>query len=209
MTGSGIPERVVDGATAVIAEHGWAGMTLARVAAAAGLSRMTLHRHGLGRDEILALLAGAYEADFRASLTAVVEHPGPALERLREALHTVCDVTERHLGFLLGLDEETDRAFFHVHRGAVRSREGYVEALERLLREGMDDGSIRVLDVGETATVLVNATDRTYRHLRGAHAWPEGRARTLLVDLLLDGLADPRASGRCSAGHPVGAAGGG
>lgn len=189
MAASGVPERVVEGATEVIAEHGWAGMTLARVAQAAGLSRMTMHRHGLGREEILTLLARAYEQDFRSTLTPVVERPGPALERLREALHAVCEVTERHLGFLLGLDEETDRAFFHERHGGVRSREGYVEALERLLREGMDDGSIRALDVSETATVLVNATDRTYRHLRGAHDWSGDRARALLVDLLLDGLA--------------------
>jgi AcrR family transcriptional regulator len=189
MAVNGVPGRVVEGASAVIAEHGWSGMTLARVAAAAGLSRMTLHRHGLGREEILGLLARAYEDDFRATLTPVVEHPGPALERLREALHAVCDVTERHLPFLLGLDEETDRAFFHERSPSVRSREGYVEALERLLREGIADGSIRALDVSEAATVLVNATDRTYRHLRGAHAWPEARARALLVDLLLRGVS--------------------
>jgi len=113
-------------------------------------------------------------------------------DRLRAALHAVCDVTERHLGFLLGLDEETDRAFFHERRGSVRSREGYVEAIEQLLGEGVGDGSIRCLDVGEAATVLVNATDRTYRHLRGAHAWPEDRARSLLVDLLLDGVVAVR-----------------
>lgn len=189
---NGVPGRVVAGATAVIAAHGWAGMTLARVAAAAGLSRMTLHRHGLGREEILALLAAAYEGDFRGALTRAVAHPGPALDRLRAALHAVCDVTERHLGFLLGLDEETDRTLFHERHEAVRSRAGYVEALERLLREGVADGSIRPVDAGEAATVLVNATDRTYRHLRGAHGWDEQRSRSLLVDLLLDGLA-PRA----------------
>jgi AcrR family transcriptional regulator len=188
MQANGIVARAVEGASSVIADYGWSGMTLARVAEAAGVSRMTLHRHGLGREEIFALLAGAYEEDFRASLTAAASSGGSALERLRASLLAVCDVTERHLGFLLGLDEETDRRLFHELRPRVRSREAYVEAVERLLSEGIADGSIRTLDVRETATVLVNATDRTYRHLRGAHAWPEGRARTLLIDLLLSGV---------------------
>jgi AcrR family transcriptional regulator len=188
MQDNGIVTRAVQGASTVIAEHGWSGMTLARVAEAAGVSRMTLHRHGLGREEIFSLLADAYEEDFRSTLTEAASGGGAALERLRASLLAVCDVTERHLGFLLGLDEETDRRLFHELRPRVRSREAYVDVLERLLREGIADGSIRDLDVGETATVLVNATDRTYRHLRGAHAWPEGRARTLLIDLLLSGV---------------------
>ena len=40
----------------------------------------------------------------------------------------------------------------------------------------------------ETATVLVNAVDRTYRHLRRAHDWDSIRSREVLIELLLRGL---------------------
>ncbi len=151
---------------------------------------MTLHRHGLGRDEILALARPGVrgrlprDADARSS-----SDPGPALERLRAALHAVCDVTERHLGFLLGLDEETDRAFFHELRARrALARRPTSRRSSGCCARGSPTARSASLDVGETATVLVNATDRTYRHLRGAHAWPEARARDLLVDLLLSGV---------------------
>jgi AcrR family transcriptional regulator len=178
-------ERVVAGALAAVTQHGWSGATLARIASAAGTSRMTLHRHGLGRDEIFQLLARSYERDFRAALSAAVAEPGTPPERLRRGLASVCEVSERHLAFLRGLDEEADTRLFHV--GGV-SRAGFVGPIERVLREGMRDGSLRRLPVRRTATLLVNAADRTYRHMRIAHGWSAERSREP-IDLLVRGIS--------------------
>ena len=184
-----LPSRVVGGAQAVIAEHGWRNATLARIAEAAGVSRMTLHRHGIGREEILALLTVDYERAFQAALWPAVTGAGSARERLEAALGAICDVTEAHLPFLRALDEETDSRIFHEHGGDVRSRDPYVASIERLLRDGGHDASLRVADPEETATLVVNVVDRTYRHLRGAHGWAPQRAREALIALVVDGLA--------------------
>ena len=178
-------ERVVAGAHAAVAEHGWEGATLARIAAASGVSRMTLHRHGLGRDEIFQLLAQAYEADFRASLAAAVAAPGSAAERLTRGLAAACASSERHLDFLRGLDDEADTRLFHV---GGTSRAGFVAPIERVLLDGMRDGSFRRVHVAATAMLLVNAADRTYRHLRIAHGWSPARSRGAIA-LLVRGLA--------------------
>lgn len=182
-----IEQRVAAGARRAVAEFGWRDATLQRIASASGLSRMTLHRHGLGREEVFALLAEGYADDFRTTLLPALTGGGDALTRLRVALVAVCDVTERHLDFLAGLDDEQDTRLFHETGRPVRSREAYVEALHGLLEQGMAEGSIRVVDVAETATLLVNATDRTYRHLRAAHDWPPERA-SAVVDLICRGL---------------------
>ncbi len=184
-------ERVVAGATRAIERYGWRAATLSQIAEEAGLSRMTLHRHGLGRGEIFALLAEAYERDFRDSLWPAVLSRGTGLERLRAALAAVCDVAERHLAFLAGLDDDADSQLFHESTDEVRSREAYVSPLERLLEDGIADGSIRAIDVPETATLVVNTVDRTYRHLRAAHGWSAERVRGQLLDLVLRGLERP------------------
>jgi AcrR family transcriptional regulator len=181
-------QRVIDGARRAIASGGWQAATLTRIAEEAGMSRMTLHRRGLGREEIFALLARDYEDAFRAALWPYVTGRGTGAERLEATLVAVCEVTEDHLSFLAALDEETDKRFFHESVGEVRSRDGYINPIERLLADGIADGSIRTVDVEETATVLVNAVDRTYRHLRRAHDWDEERSRTALIDLVLRGL---------------------
>ena len=103
-------------------------------------------------------------------------------------LVAVCEVTEDHLSFLAALDEEADRRFFHEKDEEVHSREGYINPIERLLADGIADGSLRPVEIEETATVLVNAVDRTYRHLRRAHGWDAERARTVLTELMLRGL---------------------
>ena len=184
-----ITARVAAGAQRAVAIHGWQGATLARIAEESGLSRMTLHRRGLGREEIFSLLASDYERDFRETLEPALAGEGTALERLHRALRAICDVTERHLPFLRGLDDEADTRLFHSREHGVRSRPGYVDALERLIREGIADGSIRSVPVAETATLLVNAADRTYRHLRTAHGWSPASSRTELLALLARGVA--------------------
>lgn len=195
-----LESRVAAGARAAVAEHGWPGATLERIARAAGVSRMTLHRHGIGRDEVLALLAAAYEDDFRVAVETAAAGPGDGAARLRRALATVCDVSERHLSFLRGLDEATDTLLFHERDGVVRSRRGYVDPLEALVRAGVRDGSVRAHRPAETATLLVNAVDRTYRHLRIAHGWAPRRARTAVLDLMLAGVGAGRVS---PAGRPT------
>ncbi len=181
--------KVVQGARGAVERYGWQRTTLERIAREAGVSRMTLHRHGLGREEIFALLGDAYEADMRATVARACDVELPAPERLRRGLAAVCAATERHLAFLHGLDEDADTRLFHV---AGRSRAGYVSPIEDVLRSGVDDGSFRRVPVAETATLLVNAADRTYRHLRGAHGWTPRRARGA-IDLLVRGLAAEKA----------------
>lgn len=181
-------QRVVEGARRAIAAGGWQAATLTRIAEEAGLSRMTLHRRGLGREEIFALLARDYEEAFRAALWPAVTGRGTGAERLEAMLVAVCEVTEDHLSFLAALDEESDRRFFHESDDEVHSRDGYIDPIERLLVDGMADGSIRQVNLEETATVLVNAVDRTYRHLRRAHDWDPVRSREVLIELVLRGL---------------------
>ena len=181
----GMHAKVVEGAHAAVAEYGWAGATLARIAQESGVSRMTLHRHRLGREEIFQLLARAYEDDFRSSLAAAVDGSGSGADRLRRGLAAACASSERHLDFLRGLDDEADTRLFHV---GGTSRAGFVAPIERVLRDGMRDGSFRRVPVRSTAMLLVNAADRTYRHLRIAHGWTPARSRGA-IDLLVRGLA--------------------
>ena len=46
---------------AVLRERGFAGLTLERVAEVAGRARSTLWRQGIGRDELVAALAGGLD----------------------------------------------------------------------------------------------------------------------------------------------------
>src|SRR3954469_25358584 len=98
-TGSSTERRVIDGARRAIAAGGWQAATLTRIAEEAGVSRMTLHRRGLGRDEIFALLARDYENAFRSALWPRVTARGSGAERLEAPLLALCDVTQHTPSF--------------------------------------------------------------------------------------------------------------
>jgi AcrR family transcriptional regulator len=190
--------NILAAARQAIERHGWREATLERIAGEAGLSRMTLHRRGVTRDAILASLNDAFEAEYRGALWPALTAPGTARERLEQALVALCDVCDRNLELLAALGEAQRWGIFHepeagddrpAERG-VLTRDAFTGPVERLLRDGATDGSIRAVpDPAETATVLFNLVSHTYRHLRRGHGWPPERARDGVISLALDGIA--------------------
>ncbi len=67
------------------------------------------------------------------------------------------------------------------------TRSVFTEPLERRLRDGIADGSLRKLDPVETATVLFNLVRWTYVHLRTGHRWTPLHAREQAIDIALHG----------------------
>lgn len=162
-----------------IEQHGWAAVTMEQLAAALGVSRMTLHRRGVRREHVLRALGSLLEDDYRRALWPALTAPGSGRERLELALSALCAVTEANLSLLVALDSAERDAIFHAGDEEALTQEVFTEPLQALLRDGLADGSL-ALDpresVEETATVLFNLLAWTYRHLRLAHGWPPPRA---------------------------------
>jgi AcrR family transcriptional regulator len=163
-----------------------AGATLERIAAEAGVSRMTLHRRGIGRPELFrALVARLADAE-RAALWPALVAEGDAVTRLRLALEAECAVAEDHLDVLEAMDAAARDELFHDEDGLTRAE--FVEPLCRLLTDGVQDGTLRSADPAEDATVLFNLVGHTYRHLRSGHGWPPARARDAVLRVALEGV---------------------
>jgi AcrR family transcriptional regulator len=180
-------DALVAGARAVLDEHGWSGATMERIARASGISRMTLHRRGVTREVVLRALAQHLEERYRQALWPPLTAPGSARERLELALAAQCAVAEENLEVLGALEEADRDAVFHEGEGGL-TRSVFTEPLMRLLADGAADGSLRAVDVAETATVLFNLVGFTYRHLRQGHGWSPERARAGVLDIALHGL---------------------
>lgn len=183
-----VPPHIVDAARHVLAQDGLAAATLERISAAAGVSRMTLHRHGVSKRDILRALAQQFETEHREAMFKALVAPGTARERLRLALELQCDLTDRNLATLEALSSAARAEIYHDPGSDVLTRSVFVEPLERLLLDGAADGSLAIVDARETATVLFNTVGHSYRHLRAGHGWSPQRAREGVLRLVLDGL---------------------
>src|ERR1700749_1232172 len=102
-SGPPAPPHIADAASHVLAQDGLAAATLERISAAAGVSRMTLHRRGVSKQDILRALTERLEADYRDAMWEALVARGRAVARLGIALERLCDGSERNLGQLDGL----------------------------------------------------------------------------------------------------------
>ena len=95
------------------------------------------------------------------------------------------------MGLLVALRAQTD-AVFHEDEDEALTRNVFTEPLERLLRDGIADGSVCADNAEEMATVLFNMVGWTYIHLRTGHGWPPERALPAVIDPIWHGLRCPR-----------------
>ncbi len=166
--------------------------TLERIAEEAGLSRVTLYRRGVTREAVLSALADGILDEHRRALWPALTARGTGAERLRRALAALCDVAEDSLELLLALGERVGVGLGEpVPAGESAARHAVAEPLERLLRDGAADGSLRETDARETATALLNLATWTYVHLRAGSRWSARRARRATLELALRGVAAP------------------
>lgn len=183
--------QILDAAQRVMNRHGWSETTIERIAAEAGVSRVTLHRRGLGKEQILAMLAERSVELYRKAIWPALTASGSARARLQSALEVICGLAEANLNLLLALDAAANASVFHESdEPETLTRSVFTEPLERLLRDGAADGTLRATDPEETATILFNLVGWTYVHLRSGHGWNPERAQAGTLDLALKGLVD-------------------
>jgi AcrR family transcriptional regulator len=186
--GPSVPPHIVDAARHVLAQDGLAAATLERISAAAGVSRMTLHRRGVTKPDILRALAEHFEAEHRETMWQALVARGTGRERLRLALELQCGLSERNLATLEALSAAARDTIFHDGGPAALTRSEFVAPLGRLLLDGAADGTLATVDATETATILYNSVGHTYRHLRIGHGWAPERAREGVLRLAMEGL---------------------
>jgi len=183
-------EGILDAARRVIDRDGWQATSAEKIANEAGVSRVTLHRHGLTREVILGELGDQATARYQAAMWPVLTASDSAGERLQRALVTVCELAEENLSLLLALDAVANAAVFHEDAGdEAMTRDVFTEPLERLLRDGAAEGTVEAVENPvETATVLFNLVGWTYIHLRSGHRWSPERAQATTLAVALHGV---------------------
>lgn len=180
--------ELLDATRRTLARYGYGGATLERIASEAGVSRVTLHRRGVSKNDLLSALAARAAEDYRRRMWPALTAAGTGAERLEHGLRALCETAEEHLELLIALRARTDHVFHRDQEGEALTRTVFTEPLERLLRDGLADGSLRELDVEESATTLFNLVGWTYVHLRTGHRWPPARAARAVLDPVLRGV---------------------
>lgn len=185
-----VDQELLDATAAAVARWGLGEITLDRVAAEAGMSRATIYRRGVTRDDLIVALTGQAADTYNRAMLPALARPGTAAQRLRHALDALCNTADEHLYLLAGMFLARGEVFHHPGPEALVV-DVFAEPFERLLRDGAADGTLRHLPPTITATVLFNVVGWGYIHLRAAHEWEPSRTREAILDLVLNGLIAP------------------
>jgi AcrR family transcriptional regulator len=176
-----IEAPLLDAVSRILERDGLRGLNLSAIAAEAGVSRVTLHRRGAQLDDYLVAVLGRASDDLRASLWPALTGPGDALTRLRAGLEALCAVFDRHAGVLKAVYGQP--AWPLPADPASTTSRRFIEPFERMLKDGLVDGSLTCDDPHDDALLLANTVAWGYLHMRVAHRWPRRKAMTRLVEL--------------------------
>jgi AcrR family transcriptional regulator len=176
--------KLIAAARKAIERHGYAGLTLERIACEAEVSRVTLHRRGHSKDEIFNALVVQVREEHRDALWPALTASGDGADRLRMALTKVCDLCERDLLVMLAMRAHLDAVAHGATGPELQTNWIVAEPLQVLARDGIADGSLRDGDSEVLGALLVNWAGWTYVHLRTAFGWKPRRARATVVDQL-------------------------
>src|SRR5207244_9651790 len=101
------------------------------------------------------------------------------------ALGALCDVADRKLDLLAAADDAFHRAWQQAPPAT-----SFLDPFARALEDGVRDGTLRELGTPiEAADVVFNTVCWSYVHLRARHGWSQGKARGLVLPLVLEGAA--------------------
>lgn len=186
--------QILDAAREAVVKHGYVGLSLERIAAEAGLSRVTLHRRGFTTEEIFDELVERGMTEQREALWPVLAAEGSGAERLRLALETILGRCEEDLDVLLAISAQSD-VRRHLEGGpAAKARRitsagrVLVDPLQVLIREGVTDGSLREVDPDAQAVLLLVSVAATYVRLRTAFGMSAKPAQEMVIDHSLRAL---------------------
>ncbi|UIX29256.1 TetR/AcrR family transcriptional regulator [Streptomyces sp. GQFP] len=183
-TDNKLATRALDCVVELLADHEWEQLTLQQVADRAGVTRVTLWRQLGGKDELRDALLHRFAEDFRAALWPVLVQPDNGAQRLEAALRATCLVIDKHLVPLMAFPTR-----FHELHTAHPGADDPATVVERILSDGVQDGSLRLpADLRRSAELVFSAVFWPYIHLRDNHHWDGETSRELLVGMTMRGL---------------------
>ncbi|MGV0634952.1 TetR/AcrR family transcriptional regulator [Mycolicibacillus trivialis] len=129
-----IQQRIFDAFATLMAEQSFDAITMAKLAAGAGLGRTAIYHHFPSKEAVVVAFASQETSRYIAGLRARLAEVDSPVDRLRVYIRHQVDAGEK---FHMGLGRQLYGALSAETMGAIRE---HVAAIEAVLREILDAG---------------------------------------------------------------------
>ena len=132
-------EAIYEAAVSVLAEHGAAGMTMDRVAAAASMAKGSLYSYFESKQELLQFVHGKVVEPIQKAVEERLRSDMPVLAKLEAILRVIFDQTAEHQE-LFSLLLKDDDARLILEPTERTNRQIAVGHFAEVFRQGIDEG---------------------------------------------------------------------
>lgn len=179
--------QIIDATVAVVAELGYEGASLARIAERAEVSKGLVSHYFADRDRLMETVARTTLVTLRQAVAGTLALDAPVPDVIRAAVHSAARLSATHQAEMEALRQITTNlreADGSPRLGLAEYEETYL-GQEALFRRGQEEGSIRDLDTRVMAVTYQGAVDTMLSYLREHPETDVERYADALADLLV------------------------
>ncbi|WP_165978089.1 TetR/AcrR family transcriptional regulator [Actinomadura darangshiensis] len=186
--------QIINATVAVVAELGYEGASLARIAERAEVSKGLVSHYFTDKDRLMETVARTTLVTLRQTIADALVLDDPVPDIIRAAIHSAARLSVTHQAELEALRQisiNLREADGTLRLGLAEYEETY-QGQEALFRRGQDEGTLRDFDTRVMAVTYQGAIDTMLTYL---HEHPETDAHhyaDALADLLTAAIARPR-----------------
>lgn len=188
LVASAMKDGIYEAAVAVLAEHGFEGLTMDRVAEAAGIAKGSLYNYFRNKQELVAFVFDKTTEPARQAVDQVLHQPLSAVAKLESILRVCFEhfATQRGMFDFLFKDPAT-RRLIDSSEGTGRAQ--MLGKFHAVLQQGVEQGVFRPVNLDRTAEFLLGAVISTIeQEMVLGQRRPVEQSVATLLDVFLHGL---------------------
>ncbi len=183
-------ERILSAAEEQFRQFGPNKTSMEEIAAHAGLARATLYLHFSGKGKLYEALLTEITKRFVEEIASLVASERPAPRKLRLFVELTAATYANNPVFLAALTE--DRRF-SMQKVAAPMMSNYrneiLKPLRQILEQGIEEGTLRTLDVEETAYLMYELGNQLLiKELSGRAEYPLSKILDVMDNVVAHGI---------------------
>jgi AcrR family transcriptional regulator len=150
-----IRDKVLAAAVQLFAEYGYHAATMRAIARIAGIQAASIYYHYASKQSLLVEIMETHMRQLNANLEHIVRKQDTVQQRLYETISNHIRLHTTYKSEFFIIDTEI-RALEGENRGKILAlRDQYEDLLQKLLREGMEQGVLRQTDVKVSSYAII------------------------------------------------------
>lgn len=147
-------QQIFNVASQLFLEHGYHETSMRQIAKAAGMGKSTLYDYFPNKAEILLFFTDQELAVTNETAAQIAEQEMSAPEKLRGILRSLWTYLDQHRAMAALLTREVSRLGEDVTQRVIQQRLKFRQILEQVIREGIQDGTFRLVNPKLAASAL-------------------------------------------------------